>query len=430
MSSQQVQQMLKAHDMEVSGHHIPKPFTTFDQLGEILGPKLLANIESLGWSMATGVQRQAVTVGLAGRDMNVVAPTHAGKTGAFLIPTIVHCISLSALDNYKRRAGPYAMIMAPTRELCSQIEKVCQRLSKGLRNIRTGLLIGGEPLPNQLYRLKKGVQIVIGTPGRVLEMATQHPKLLRTWKIQILVVDEADAMFSMGFGAQVRQILGKFPDTTIRQTCLFSATMSSSDHKVLHKRLKSPIEIKVSQKPQEDDEPTVLPEASDHVRQTVIWVEDKSKAKRLFTIIKNPKYFVVPILVFVASKLGAEFLTRAIQKKMPHLRVVAMHGDKTQEERDGIIEGINQAEPFWDVIVSTDVLARGVNLPTVRLVINYDMAATLEEYVHRIGRAILKQPTAKQKMGWSITFINQVGFIFFSQRNIIKLIETIRNMTI
>lgn len=400
--------MLKTHEVEVSGSHVPKPFSTFDQLGEILGQTLLDNIESLGWSMATGIQRQAVTIGLAGRDMLAIAPTHSGKTGSFLIPMLVHCISLSLQDNYKRRGGPYALIMAPTRELCCQIELVCKRLATGLRNMRTCLLIGGEALPNQLYRLKKGTQIIIGTPGRILDVATHHPKLLRLWSIRMLVLDEVDAMFSLGFGTQVKQILGKFPDTTIRQTLYFSATMG--DDKMMngiYKRLKSPIELKVSQHKKQD----TIPEASDQVRQTIIWVENKSKAKRLFSILADPKYLVVPILIFVASRLGAEFLTRAIKKKCPHLKVMSMHGDKSQEERSIIIEGINQPEPLWDVIVSTDVLARGIDLPSVRLVINYDMTTTLDDYVHRIGRAVLHKPiqhNVRQQLGWSITFINEV----------------------
>ncbi|KAI8077962.1 P-loop containing nucleoside triphosphate hydrolase protein [Gilbertella persicaria] len=392
MSSEQVNQMLQAHQVQVKGSKIPK----------------LENIESLGWSMATGIQRQAVTIGLAGRDLLAIAPTHSGKTGAFLIPTLVHCMSLSAVDNHKRRAGPYAMIMAPTRELCCQIETVCKRLATGIQSMRTGLLIGGEPLPNQLHRLKKGVQIIIGTPGRVLEMVTHHPKLLRVWRIRMLVLDEADAMFRMGFGAQVRQILGKFPDKTVRQTSYFSATMTDDKAmQYLLRKLKSPIEIKVNQ-PIQDKK---IPEASDQVRQTVLWVENKSKAKRLFSILRNPKYFMVPILIFVASRLGSEFLTRAIKKKSPHLRVMSMHGDKTQEERAMVIQGINQDNPLWDIVVSTDVLSRGVDLPTVRLVINYDMAATLDDYVHRIGRAVLPKPlmqNAKQERSWAVTFINKV----------------------
>lgn len=411
MTTQQVNQMLKAHDVQVTGSNIPKPFSTYDQLAPILGDTILHNIESMGWSMATGVQRQAVTIGLAGRDLMAIAPTHSGKTAAFCIPMLVHCVSLSMMDDYKRRAGPYAMIMAPTRELCCQIENVIKKLAMGLRNMRTGLLIGGEPLPNQLYRLKKGVQIVIGTPGRVLDVVTHHPKLLRVWKIQMLVLDEVDAMFSLGFGTQVKQILGKLQDnTTVRQTSYFSATISDDKMlKKLYDRLILPIEIKVEQKQQEKI--TRLPEASDQVRQTILWVDNKSKAKRLFSILRDPKYFVIPILVFVASRLGAEFLTRAIKKRNSHLRVVAMHGDKTQEERAMIITGINQTEPLWDVIVSTDVLARGIDLPSVRLVINYDMTTTLDDYVHRIGRAILQKPlpeNSRQQRGWAITFINEV----------------------
>ncbi|CEP15736.1 hypothetical protein [Parasitella parasitica] len=407
MSTQQVDQLLKAHEVQVTGSNIPKPFSTYDQLASLLGDTILHNIESMGWSMATGVQRQAVTVGLAGRDAMVIAPTHSGKTAAFCIPMLVHCVSLSMMDNYKRRSGPYAMIMAPTRELCCQIENVMKKLAMGLRNMRTGLLIGGEPLPNQLYRLKKGVQVIIGTPGRILDVVTHHPKLLRVWKIRMIVLDEADAMFSLGFGTQVKQILGKLHDKIPRQTSYFSATMSDDKMlKKLYDQLVMPIEIKVEQQ----KKIARLPEASDQVRQTILWVENKSKAKRLYSILRDSKYFVIPILVFVASRLGAEFLSRAIKKRNPHLRVVAMHGDKTQEERAIVITGINQTEPLWDVIVSTDVLARGIDLPSVRLVINYDMAATLDDYVHRIGRAILQKPLpekAKQQRGWSITFINQ-----------------------
>ncbi|KAI9364607.1 P-loop containing nucleoside triphosphate hydrolase protein [Pilaira anomala] len=404
-SKHMVSQMLQAHEIEVKGTHVPKPFTTFDQLSSVLGDTLLKNIESLGWSMATGIQRQAVTVGLAGRDILAIAPTHSGKTGAFLIPILVHCMSLSVQDDYKRRAGPYALIMAPTREICNQIETVCKRLATGLRNMRTCLLIGGEPLPNQLFRLKKGSQIIIGTPGRLLDVVTHHPKLLRVWNIRMLVLDEVDAMFSLGFGTQVKQILGKFPDTTVRQTFYFSATFQEKVMEGLYRRLKSPIELKVSQQQQQQSADVVVPEASNMVRQTILWVDNKSKAKRLFSILDNPKYFVVPILIFVGSRLGSEFLTRAIKKKRPNLRVMAMHGDKSQEERSMIIQGINQSEPLWDIVVSTDVLARGIDLPLVKLVINYDMTSTLDDYVHRIGRAVMKD----NKIGWSITFINNVS---------------------
>ena len=407
-SKEAVQHMLKAHDIGLKGTHIPKPFTTYDQLAVVLGETLLNNIESMHWSMATGIQRQAVTIGLAGRDIMAIAPTRSGKTGAFLIPILTHCISLSKRDDHKRRYGPYALIMAPTREICIQIENVCKRLATGLCNMRTGLLIGGEPLPNQIHRLKKGVQIIIGTPGRILDVATHHASLLRIGKISMLVLDEVDTMFGLGFGTQVKQIMAKAPES--RQTMYFSATLS--DDKLMEgllKRLKAPIEIQLGQ--QEQAALSQLPQPSDQVRQTLLWVDNKSKAKRLFSILRDPKYFIVPVLIFVASRLGAEFLTRAIKKKFQHFKIMSMHGDKTQEERAMIIQGLNQPEPLWDLVVTTDVLARGVDLPLVKLVINYDMASTLDDYVHRIGRAILQKPLqrhTKQERGWSITFINQV----------------------
>ncbi|KAI9025986.1 P-loop containing nucleoside triphosphate hydrolase protein [Phycomyces nitens] len=406
MQKWQREAILKANEIDVKGDRVPHPICSFDQC-KILGPTLIHNLDQIGWSMATSIQRQAVPAGLAGRDVYAVAPTSSGKTGAFVIPIIVHCRSMSILHNYKRRAGPYALILAPTRELCQQIETVTKILSKGIPNTRTALLIGGSPVADNIHRLRKGVQIIIGTPGRVLELVKEHPNLFRPWRIQMLVLDEADAMFTLGFGPQVRQILGKLPDTTKRQTSFYSATVNDpKEMERLCRRLTLPIEIRISQ-PKEGS--SQQPEASNNVRQTILWVENASKAKKLMSILNDPKYFAPPVLIFVDSRLGAEFLTRAIQKRNKQLRVVAMHADKTQAERSAIVTGVNQQEPAWDIIVSTDVLSRGIDLPFVRLVINYDMAPTLEDYVHRIGRAVIRGPLprdTKQKRGWAITFIN------------------------
>ncbi|KAG1139417.1 hypothetical protein G6F38_009848 [Rhizopus arrhizus] len=234
-SKSQIRYMMKAHSLEVSGSQVPKPLTTFDQLSDLLGPTLLQNIESLGWTSATGIQRQAITAALAGRDVIGWAPKNSGKTGAFLIPTLVHCRSMSAWYSDKRRAGPYALILAPTREICCELETVCQRLAVGMKNMRTALLIGGEPLPNQLYRLKKGVQILIGTPGRLLDLAADHPKLLRLWQVQMIVMDEADTIFQSGYGVQVRQILGKIKDDRNRQFMYFSSNTAEEENDVLKK---------------------------------------------------------------------------------------------------------------------------------------------------------------------------------------------------
>ncbi|KAI8880001.1 DEAD-domain-containing protein [Backusella circina FSU 941] len=403
MDKEKRELMYKAHEMQVTGDKIPNPIHDFAQLHETLSEALLTNIHSeLNWNSATAVQRAAIPACLAGRDVYGIAPTHNGKTGAFLIPIIAHCQSLNQHLDYKRRAGPFAIIMAPTRELCIQIEAIAKKLMKGLRNMRTALLIGGEPIPTQLYRLKKGAQVVIATPGRLLEIANCHMPLLRVWKVHMLVLDEVDAMFSLGFENQIKQILGKFNNhhhnPLVRQTLFFSATEHPKVTSLLHRHLKHPIKISVEQRTQD------IPHANDAIRHTVLWVPNESKSKQLFSILKNPTYApLTPILVFVASRLGAEFLSRAISKKRPELRVVAMHADKPQDERSSVVQSIHE----YDVVVTTDILARGIDLPNVKLVINYDMTATLQEYVHRVGRAVLQKPTNKQRLGWAITFINK-----------------------
>ncbi|CAO3649049.1 unnamed protein product [Cunninghamella echinulata] len=433
--------ILKANGIQVNGNRLPRPITSFDQCYTTFGDQLYKNIENeLGWHMATPLQRMVIPIGLAGRNMIVTAPTHSGKTGSYLIPLIVHCQTLNRLHQYKRRGGPYALIIAPTRELCQQIESITKKLITRLRCLRTGLLIGGQPIAQQLYRLRKGVQIIIGTPGRLVEIATHHPALLRLWMLRMIVLDEADAIFGLGFEQQMKLIFQKLSNRATIQKCVFSATLSENDS-LVQKKIQpylnnndddDPVQIKLQLGDEYDDDEmkkpydqqqqqrqikttSLLP--SPLVRQTILWVENDKKAKRLFSILNHPKYFLPPILIFVESRLGAEFLSRAIQKKYSSWRVVTMHADKDQQERMAVIEGMNQKDsnglPTWDIVVTTDILARGVDLPCVRLVINYDMAATEEDYIHRIGRAILpgSLPRFKnqhqQLRGWAITFINK-----------------------
>ncbi|KAI9272743.1 P-loop containing nucleoside triphosphate hydrolase protein, partial [Phascolomyces articulosus] len=239
----QIKYMLQAHEISVKGKSIPRPIVSFDQCSQVLGQQLLDNLDQMGWSMATSVQRQAVPVMLTGRDAIVISPAGSGKTGAFVLPILAHCQSLSAFYRHKRRAGPYALILSPTRALCVQIENTIKRLATGIQNMRTALLVGGEPWPEQLHRLRKGVQIIIGTPGRILDMATYHPHMLRLWRIRILIMDEADILFASAMKKQVRMILNKLPDKMARQLGYFSTGISSEQAKIVH-RMNSPIEIR------------------------------------------------------------------------------------------------------------------------------------------------------------------------------------------
>lgn len=437
--------ILKANGIQVNGTKLPRPITSFDQCYDTLGDQLYKNIEQImGWHMCTNLQRMTIPIGLAGRDMIVTAPTHSGKTASYLIPSIAHCQSLNRLNQYKRRGGPFTLIIAPTRELCQQIETITKKLSTQIRCLRTALLIGGQPIANQLYRLRKGVQIIIGTPGRIADIATHHPHLLRLWMIRMIILDEADAIFGLGFEHQIKDIFHKLSNKANIQKFIFSATLPSfsrennNDHHHVKKKIQhylndEPVEIKLQldddidiENNQHKKENQLLP--SPLVRQTILWVENDKKAKKLFSILNNPKYFLPPILIFVESRLGAEFLSRAIQKKNKSLRVVTMHADKDQQERQAVIDGMNhhhhhhdqqqqqKSTATWDVVVTTDILARGMDLPSVRLVINYDMAATEEDYIHRIGRAITQGTLPKykkhdQQRGLAITFINKVRII-------------------
>lgn len=422
LSRSQVESILKAHEIKVKGSRVPNPIASFDQCSQALGATVLQNLDRMGWSMAKGVQRLAVPAMLAGRDVTALAPAGSGKTAAYALPILAHCQSLSTLHRHKRRCGPYALILAPTHDMCVQIEKTIKQLAQGVPNLRTGLLIGGQPWPDQIHRLRKGVQIVVGTPGRVFDMATYHPHMLRIWRMRIVVLDEADTLFGQGLREQVRKVMGKLMPggKIVRQTALFSATATNTqENERMCRRLIQPIDIRVQQLDEKAEARAIkkLLRTNPNVRQTILWVENPSKGKRLLSILEDPKYFTAPALVFVESRLAAEYLTRSIKKRRQcsHWRVVAMHGDLSQEERSEIIASISgKGEPEWDVVISTDILARGVNLPRVKLVINYDMAKTLDGYVQRIAQAAVPESTdmatgeQKHERGWAITFINNV----------------------
>lgn len=418
MPQEQIMAMRKAHLIKVKGSLIPHPVISFDQCRQALGDTLLNNLEKMNWSMATSVQRQAVPAGLAGRDLFVVAPASAGKTGAFIIPALVHCQTLSKIHHYKRRYGPYALILAPTRLLCEQIESTIKRIARGLPNTRTALVVGGVAQAEQLYRLRKGVQIVVGTPSRILDIATYHPHVLRLWRMRMIIMDEADTLMG-NTSKEVRQIFGKFPDKLVRQYCYFSTTIQHPDamNKMMRRQQRL-IEIHVGQRDEDAEENKLVKKLrmNTDVRQTVLWVENASKVKRLTSILNDPKYYQPPVVVFVESRLGAEYLMRTLQKRRAsrHWRVTAIHSDMEREERNTILDAMNKPEPGWDVVVATDVLARGIDLPTVQLIINYDMASSLEDYIQRVSRAARPPGVSQQQQhqrGWAITFVNEVRYI-------------------
>nr|ABJ53145.1 DEAD box helicase [Xenopus laevis] len=238
-------------------------------------PVLSSNIKAAGYEVPTPIQMQMIPVGLMERDILASADTGSGKTAAFLLPAIIRCL--------EKKDSPAALILTPTRELAVQIEGQAKELMRGIPHMRTALLVGGMPLPPQIHRLKQGVQVIIATPGRLLEIINQD--CVNLGDLKILIVDEADTMLKMGFQQQVLDILEHASHD--HQTILVSATIPAGIEAFTKQLLQDPVRIAVGEKNQ----------PCSNVRQIVLWVEEPSKKKKLFEILNDSKLFQPPVLV-------------------------------------------------------------------------------------------------------------------------------------
>ncbi|KGL78294.1 putative ATP-dependent RNA helicase DDX59 [Tinamus guttatus] len=358
----------------VLGQQVPRPIIEFEHCG--FPETLNRNLKNSGYEVPTPIQMQMIPVGLLGKDILASADTGSGKTAAFLLPVIMKVL--------KETETPSGLILAPTRELAIQIERQAKELMAGLPNMRTVLLVGGLPLPPQLHRLKQSVKVIIATPGRLLEILKQSS--VRLHGIKIVVVDEVDTMLKMGFQQQVLDILENISHG--HQTILVSATIPVGIEHLANQLLHNFVRITIGEKN--------LP--CSNVRQIILWVEEPSKKKKLFEILNDKKLFKPPVLVFVDCKLGADLLSDAVHK-ITGLQCVSMHSEKSQVERTEILQGLLQKT--YEVIVSTGVLGRGLDLVNVKLVVNFDMPSSMDEYVHQVGRA-----GRLGHSGTAITFIN------------------------
>uniref|UniRef100_A0A8D2CEF3 Probable ATP-dependent RNA helicase DDX59 n=1 Tax=Sus scrofa TaxID=9823 RepID=A0A8D2CEF3_PIG len=358
----------------VEGRGVPRPIIDFGHCG--FPETLNFNLKTAGYEVPTPIQMQMVPVGLLGRDLLASADTGSGKTAAFLLPVITRALVQSK--------APSALVLTPTRELAIQIERQAKELMGGLPRMRTALLVGGLPAPPQLHRLRQRVQVIIATPGRLLDIMKQSSVDLGN--IKIVVVDEADTMLKMGFQEQVLDVLENVPQDC--QTILVSATIPTRIEQLASRLLHDPVRVLAGEKN--------LPCPS--VRQIVLWVEEPAKKKKLFEILNDKKLFKPPVLVFVDCKLGADLLSEAVEK-ITGLKSTSMHSEKSQIERKTILEGLLEGD--YDVVVSTGVLGRGLDLISVKLVVNFDMPSSMDEYVHQVGRV-----GRLGQNGTAITFIN------------------------
>uniref|UniRef100_UPI0037E954BF probable ATP-dependent RNA helicase DDX59 n=1 Tax=Semicossyphus pulcher TaxID=241346 RepID=UPI0037E954BF len=378
LTEEQVQRIKQELGIETEGKDVRRPIVEFEHCG--FPATLNGNLKKAGYEAPTPVQMQMVPVGLTGRDVIASADTGSGKTVAFLLPVVVRALEKPAHSV----SSPVALILTPTRELAIQIERQAKELVMGLPNMRTALLVGGMPLPPQLHRLKSNIKIIIATPGRLLEILKQ--KAVQLDNVKVVVVDEVDTMLKMGFQQQVLEVLDQVPEE--HQTLLASATIPKGTEELAARLVRDPVRIVIGEK----NQPCA------NVRQILLWVEEPSKKKKLFEIVNDSKLYHPPVVVFVDCKLGADLLCEAVAK-VTGLNTVAIHSDKTQWERNRILRGLLDGD--FEVVISTGVLGRGLDLVNVRLVVNFDMPNTMDEYVHQVGRA-----GRLGHRGTAITFLN------------------------
>lgn len=350
---------------EVERYESKNQFQDFD-----VHPRLKEEIIKKGYVTPTPIQDQAIPHVLLGRDVVGNANTGTGKTAAFLIP-LIHKVALNKRER--------VLIMVPTRELAIQIEQEFRSLTAG-SGIMSVVCVGGAPIGPQMSRLKMGPQFVIGTPGRLKDLVERGKIYLNTFNS--LVLDEADRMLDMGFVGDMREIVAEMP--TERQTLFFSATMSPAIEKLVGEFLNNPVRVSVKTR-----------DTSKNIDQDVIRVE---RGADKFSILCEflSKEECTKVLVFGRTKHGVEKLAKTLVSK--GVRSESIHGNKTHSHRQRSLGAFK--ENRVKVLVATDVAARGLDIPDVSHVINFDLPATYADYVHRIGRT-----GRADKPGKALTFI-------------------------
>jgi ATP-dependent RNA helicase RhlE len=334
--------------------------TSFDGLG--LAEPLQLALKAENYLNPTPIQARAIPLLNEGKDLLGIAQTGTGKTAAFALPILQRLLH----DDVKRTPGaPHALILAPTRELAGQIAERFGAYGRRL-HLRSAVIFGGVNQHHQVKALKAGVDILIATPGRLLDLCNQrHVRLDRVF---VLVLDEADRMLDMGFIHDVRKIVSLCRKE--RQTLLFSATMPPAIAKLAHDILKDPVRVDIS--------PAVV--AVDRIEQRVMFVGAKDKRALLTALLRDPA--MDRVLVFTRTKRGADRVCR--QLAQAGIAADALHGNKAQNARVRALDAFRSGSVR--VLVATDIAARGIDVPGISHVINYELPNEPESYVHRIGR--------------------------------------------
>ena len=327
-----------------------------------LPPKLVASLARMGITDPTPIQSQAIPHALNGRDVMGLAQTGTGKTAAFGVPLVAQMLDLV---NRPGPRGVRGLVLAPTRELASQIAEHLKGLVNGTQ-LKVTVVVGGQSINTQIKRLERGTDLLVATPGRLIDLLDRGAVNLKP--CTFLVLDEADQMLDLGFIHALRRIASEIPKE--RQTMLFSATMPKQMNELAQSYLEKPIRIEV----------TPPGKAADKVRQEVHFIAKTEKTELLIELLD--KHRNERALVFGRTKHGMEKLMRVLEKR--GFAATSIHGNKSQGQRDRAIAAFKAGD--ITVLVATDVAARGLDIPDVKFVYNYELPNVPDSYVHRIGR--------------------------------------------
>ena len=335
----------------------PAPLARFEDFN--LSPTMMDALREAAYEYPTEIQAGLLPLALDGRDVLGQARTGTGKTASFVIPI------LEQLAPHKEIPGPQALIMVPTRELAVQVREEVVKLSFG-RKVHCVALYGGKPLRGQLDKLKRGAEIIVGTPGRVLDHMGRGSLDLRG--IWCVVLDEADRMLDIGFRPDIEKILRRCPKD--RQTLLLSATVPPPIQRLAERFMVEPLVLNFSPKDL----------SVDTIDQYYFTVDHERKFELLVRLLirEQPKQAII----FCRTKRGTEKIYERLQKRIPE--VAAMHGDMSQGSRDSVMAGFREGSVKY--LVATDVVGRGIDVTSISHIINYDIPAFCDDYVHRVGR--------------------------------------------
>ena len=351
--------------------------TGFDELG--LSDAVLAAVADMGHTTPTPVQAQAIPLALAGGDVLAAAQTGTGKTAAFLLP------SLDRLGHARGGQGPLMLVITPTRELAQQIDDVAQTIARHTHH-RVTTVVGGVDYEPQKDALRRGCDVLVATPGRLQDLIDQGCCNLS--QVEVLVLDEADRMLDMGFLPAVKKIVAKTPQS--RQTLLFSATLDDDAMRSTAGLVRKPSRVEIARKG------TV----AETIEQFALPVSLEAKNALLVDLRRQEGS--ARVIVFCKGKHRADGICRRLRRAK--ISCAPIHGNRSQRQRENALRNFREGEV--DVLVATDVLARGIDVPEVSYVVNFDVPADAEDYIHRIGRT-----GRAGESGWAITFVTEDDYL-------------------